>query len=675
MRARTVFSVVPGALLALCTFAAPAFVAADDADPPSRAARVSDVEGSVSLQPAGVQDWTVATINRPLSTGDRLWSDAGSRAELDAGDVVVRLGAGTAFAWLNLSDAVAQMQLTSGTLIVRVRAIQPDQIYEIDTPNLAVSLQGPGAYRVEVAPSGDATVVKVEDGAALVAGGGQTVSIAAQQQVTFNGSNSLSDDVASLAAPDELDGWSASRDQQSEDSASSEYVANNVPGTQDLDNSGTWQQTPEYGYVWVPTAIVAGWAPYRFGHWVWVSPWGWTWVDAANWGYAPFHYGRWVQCSSGSWCWVPGPRSVRAVYSPALVAWVGAPGGGAAPGAFNGSVGWFPLGPHEVYVPAYRASGAYVRRVNITNTTIVNSTTITNIYQNNLPAEHYANNRAAAVTAVSQAWFVSGQGIGANAMRVSAPVLAAAVVTASAPAIVPTVQSVLTPAGPRRIARPPPALALRGVVAHALPPASPLPFTTVAAAVAANGGHPPDAAALARLSSAPSAQVRLIAIAGPVVAAGSLAHHAGTGRAEGRNQVPAAAPGGEVSFAERERILEHPMSLPPPVHAPDSARANAFVPPAFAAETPPLPTYAPPARHAEVHQSAPANVAPAAGSSAPLPVFHPPGYSDPPAPDTRPAAPADHPPAPRAPPAAPASKPARDPAAHADRDSRERIVR
>ena len=51
---------------------------------------------------------------------------------------------------------------------------------------------------------------------------------------------------------------------------------------------------PEYGTVWFPHVTIVGWAPYRYGHWAWISPWGWTWVDDAPWGFAPFHYGRWV---------------------------------------------------------------------------------------------------------------------------------------------------------------------------------------------------------------------------------------------------------------------------------------------------------------------------------------------------------------------------------------------
>ena len=93
-----------------------------------------------------------------------------------------------------------------------------------------------------------------------------------------------------------------------------------------------------------------GWAPYRYGHWAWVNPWGWTWVDDAPWGYAPFHYGRWVFVG-GAWGWVPGPvvgRKWRPVYSPALVAWAGGPSFGVSIGIGAGpAVGWFALGPRR----------------------------------------------------------------------------------------------------------------------------------------------------------------------------------------------------------------------------------------------------------------------------------------------------------------------------------------
>src|SRR5512140_1437376 len=74
------------------------------ADPPSRVARLGYASGEVSLSPAGGDDWVQASINRPLTTGDRLWADNGSRAELQIGGATVRLGEYSSVAILNLDD-------------------------------------------------------------------------------------------------------------------------------------------------------------------------------------------------------------------------------------------------------------------------------------------------------------------------------------------------------------------------------------------------------------------------------------------------------------------------------------------------------------------------------------------------------------------------------------------
>lgn len=711
-------SAVQGLCLLLLLAAALGVARAEDLDPPGRAARLSDAEGSVSLQPAGMQDWTAATINRPLTTGDKLWSDQNSRAELDIGDAVMRLGSSTGFSFLNLDDRTAQIQLATGTLIVRVRDMQAGQIYEIDTPNLAVSLLQPGEYRVEVNALGDSTVVKVEDGAAQAAGGGQTVAIGAQQVVAFSGMQTLTAQSWTLGAPDELDGWSAAREQQAEDSASSDYVASDIPGTQDLDNNGRWQDTPDYGYVWMPTAVVVGWVPYRYGRWVWVSPWGWTWVDAAPWGYAPFHYGRWVQWNN-VWCWVPGPRRVRPVYAPALVAWVGGPPIGGSV-AFGSNVGWFPLGPREVYVPAYRVSPVYVRNINVTNTTI-NATYVTNVYQRTVTPTHYVNNRPPAVTAVPENIFTSGQWVGGHAVKLPPAVLAGALVTATAPAITPIRQSVLGPSEGRGVLRPPAALGERPVLVRTPPPRAPAPFERERQAMQSNSGRALSPSEIAQLQPAASnTPVHMIAPGGPVVSAASLARGASStrvgnpGHGAGRPQTPPGNTG--VNFAERERSLQQSMFPPAP-----SARSPDARP---AADTHTLPVYAPPAYAPDATAAEPrrSDQPPSAQPPLPsvpqrafsaddpththghppaMPVFHPPEGPDtsPPAQENPRAAEARHAPTPSAPhpagaPAPPfaptpsvhaqppppahalsTAKEPRDSAPHGDRDSRERALR
>ena len=508
-------------------------------NPPGRVAQLSDAEGSVSLEPAGTDSWTSVTLNRPLTLGDKLWADQNSRAELDIGDAVIRLGSATGFSFLNLDEQTAQMQVTAGTVIVHVRSLAAGEQDEIDTPNLALTLQQPGTYRVEVNDSGDTTVVKVEDGEALATGGGQSYPITAQQSVTFTGTGTLAADFASLGAPDPLDDWSMQRDQQQQQQSAvaQQYVPPDTVGTDDLSSYGSWEATPDWGYAWFPT-VAAGWVPYSVGYWAWISPWGWTWVDQEPWGFAPFHYGRWGYWHR-RWCWVPGPRRKRPIYAPALVGWVGAPRAGVS-GSVRGRVGWFPLGPRDVYVPAYHGSAAYVRNINITNARFVNTADIGNVYGGRARSVRYSNSEVpGAVTAVPRNVFTSAQPVGPHRVTLPRQTLASVRLTSAAPAIVPVRQSVFGMNGGRSVRAPPRALVDRPVVARIAPPRAPVSFTREQAAVRANGGRPLAMTELARMRpNTPAVPVRLV---GP-----------------SQSRATRLTPG----MAARERALQQP-ALPP----------------------------------------------------------------------------------------------------------------
>jgi hypothetical protein len=469
----------------------PRAAAQDQYDPPSRVARLGYMEGSVSFQPAGESDWVQAVPNRPMTTGDKLWADRDSRAELELGSAVIRLSANTGFSFLNLDDRTVQIQLTSGALNIRVRRLNRDDIFEIDTPNQAFSVFQPGRYRVEASEDGTYTVISIREGEGESTGNGQTYTLRTGQRGVFSGTESLNAEVAEIGGPDQFDNWAYSRDRRHDDSRSARYLSRDVVGYEDLDDNGDWRDDSNYGHVWFPNRVEAGWAPYREGHWDWVSPWGWTWIDDSAWGYAPFHYGRWVSVG-GRWGWVAGPVDVQPVYAPALVVFIGGGGG------FGGNVGWFPLGPREVYVPSYSVSREYVNRVNISNTT-VNTTTITNVYNTtivnkttNITNVTYVNrNVAGAVTAVPQRAFVSAQPVARAAVAVNAREVASAPVTARA-AVAPSRESVLglhaNSAG--RVTAPPAAVASRQVIAKATPPPPPVAFAKQHQALAAHPGQP-----------------------------------------------------------------------------------------------------------------------------------------------------------------------------------------
>jgi hypothetical protein len=149
----------------LLTTALPQRAAAQDQDdPPGRVARLGYMQGSVSFQPAGEPDWVQAVPNRPMTTGDQLWADQDSRAEVELGSAVIRLAPNTGFSFLNLDDRTVQIQVTSGSLNISVRRLNRDDVFEVDTPNLAFSVFRPGHYRVEASADGDYTVVSVREG-------------------------------------------------------------------------------------------------------------------------------------------------------------------------------------------------------------------------------------------------------------------------------------------------------------------------------------------------------------------------------------------------------------------------------------------------------------------------------------------------------------------------------
>ncbi|WMY09164.1 DUF6600 domain-containing protein [Paraburkholderia phenoliruptrix] len=475
----------------------PQGAATQNTDPPGRVARLNYMAGTVTTEPAGAADWSYAQINRPLTTGDQLWNDQNARSELHIGSTAVRLGQSTSLDLLNLDDNSAQLKVAQGTLSAHVRELPPGSSYEIDTPNLALGLNGPGDYRVDVAPDGSSTTVTVRSGNAMVYGDGGEVPIAAGQQMRFAGTNlqALADN--GVPGPDAFDQWAASRDAAEDRSVSARYVSREIPGYQDLDANGTWRNSPEYGEVWVPRTTPAGWAPYHDGHWVWQAPWGWTWVDDAPWGFAPYHYGRWAYVDD-AWAWVPGPVVVSAppVYAPALVAFVGGGGSGvdwgvnlAIGGAIAAGVAWFPLGPGERWHPQWGGhdnwSPRYYERVN--QTTVVNNYHITNIHNT------YINYRAPrAVTAVPATAFVHGQPVGRFAQKVDPAQWRNARINPGAPGIAPVRES-FGPGQRRASDRPPAGVMSRPVVATRSPSLPPAYHDALAQRFAQSGARVPGA--------------------------------------------------------------------------------------------------------------------------------------------------------------------------------------
>jgi len=360
-------------------------VSDDSSQAPGRVARLASLSGQVQFAPAGESDWGSVEVNRPMVIGDRLLTGNDGRAVLELGDASVRIDNDSAFDFLNLDQDNVQVELSQGTLNLAVRQLAQGENFEVDTPTVAFVASAPGIYRIDDDPSGTGSMVTVFQGSGTVYGeNGVSRQVAAGTSYRFNDSALASIEATGLPQPDDFDRFCEVRDANYNRYTQQEqqYVPPDMIGADDLDQYGQWNDVPEYGNVWYPSSVPAGWAPYRYGHWAWIDPWGWTWVGDEPWGFAPFHYGRWVYARD-RWGWMPGPVHVRPVYAPALVAFVGGSGFSVSVNLGGGGpVGWFPLGPRDVYVPWFHASRNYFTNVNVTNirNVYVNKTVINNFY-------------------------------------------------------------------------------------------------------------------------------------------------------------------------------------------------------------------------------------------------------------------------------------------------------
>lgn len=362
-----------------------------------RMARISVIEGEVSYRRANhdPKAWYDASTNLPLGENDQVFTGQRGRAEVQlTGRNIVRLDGDTSFKISQFTTAVTQISLPLGTAIFRIDSLDPRQFdvldvtqvsnntplfFEVNTPTVAVTLLKPGFYRITVQEDGT-TEVSVRSGEADVYNPElDTIALKKGRRIVVEGNDHGDYRLAKVQDRDSFDRWNDRRDDElaiQEDSLSARYVPRGIPGVYDLDRHGDWWHTPDYGYVWSPRVVAAGWSPYRVGSWQWYSDWGWTWISTEPWGWAPYHYGRWSYYRS-RWCWIPrGGFSVGFSWSPALVTWFGWGNGGYNRGYRDGyrdgrydSVGWIPLGPGERYYNPHWRGG---------NTTIINNTYINN---------------------------------------------------------------------------------------------------------------------------------------------------------------------------------------------------------------------------------------------------------------------------------------------------------
>ncbi len=447
-------------------------------------ARLAYVSGNVSFARGDDPDqWQPANPNIPMTLGDRVWT-AGGISELQVhGGNVIRLAKATDLTALNLTEDTQQFSVSAGVASFQIRRLGDDDVFEVDTPNAAITFERTGDYRIDVREGGE-TRIQVRRGRAMIASGGGQVPLGAGDAILIEGQEPPRYDMIAVSAPDGWDRWVANRVARYSNVRSYQYVSTDIAGVEDLDRYGSWRQVPDYGWCWTPTSVASGWQPYRAGRWIWQDPWGWTWVSTERWGWAPYHYGRWVTWRSG-WYWVPvAPRAEVVAYSPALVAFVGGgPGFSVSVGVGTTDyVGWFPLAPREPLNPWWGRPAVNVNVTNVTNVTYVNRTY---------------------VTVVNQQTFVSSRSVTNNYVRDQAIVsrVERAPVVHGAVPIIPTNESIRVASRRASAPRPPTAAASKSVVTRSAPPPAPPRFDQKVAVIRENRGRPVTAAEATTLTT------------------------------------------------------------------------------------------------------------------------------------------------------------------------------
>ena len=367
--------------------------------------RLRFVDGDVSFWRPGAVDWAPAQVNTALVAGDDVYTAENGNAEIEiVRQSFARTGADSEVGVESLAPNFVQLKVTSGHLALDLPRLVNGDTVEVDTPNGALIVHHAGYFRIDIDNDGAVFLVRRGGEATLASANSDAPDLTNDQQATVTGSTNPS--VSTGAAPplDPWDKWNLERARPLQDvtirgvtgapgtapsgptavtparaaapeagetepapvapasedfppaepqaSPSAQYVSADVAGVEDLDQFGTWQDTPEYGHAWVPQDVAPDWAPYSAGQWTFDPTYSWTWVDDRPWGWAPFHYGRWVSLN-GTWAWVPGPVVAAPAYSPALVAFLS----DGAVDAGGPVIGWVPLGYGEPVIPWWGGPG------------------------------------------------------------------------------------------------------------------------------------------------------------------------------------------------------------------------------------------------------------------------------------------------------------------------------
>ncbi|HEY2540952.1 MAG TPA: DUF6600 domain-containing protein [Stellaceae bacterium] len=379
--------------------------------PSARVGRISLVSGNVEFRGLGDAQWSAASVNDPVATGLALRTGSQAQAEIRIGADTIDLAQDTEIAVAKLDQPIAEIAVSEGRIGLDIGRLDRGESVLIDLAHGGVWVLDRGRYDIVAGAEEHPERIAALAGNARFVGGGADLPIASGYQLLPGSAETATARIETAGPPDDFDQWCGARTVDDSQLAAPYFVSREMTGYAALDEAGDWQPGGKDGEVWVPRASAAEWSPYRNGHWRWLAPWGWSWVDDQPWAFATSHYGRW-RFADGRWLWTLGRRSAHPVWAPAVVAFLGTPGIGLSYADGPGpAIAWFPLAPGEVYWPGYTRDLDYIRALN--RGSDVDLSAIRLGADREPPAEiadaHFANRSFASV--VPRPIFVAGQPI------------------------------------------------------------------------------------------------------------------------------------------------------------------------------------------------------------------------------------------------------------------------
>jgi hypothetical protein len=425
--------------------AADASAAASLAVPPARVGRVSLVVGSLSFHAAGETLWSPAGVNCPVATGEGLKTGPTDRGELEIGADRIAMAGDTEVEIATLDAHRIDLKLARGQIGFRLARLGGESV-TITLPGGSARLTAPGRYGIAAGTAQEPARLAVFEGRAQLLGGGAELAVKFGAAAVLSGGKPVAAPLE--AAAKDAFAVSAPAAAAAVPPPPADVDAN-MTGIEELAAAGSWATAPGLGAVWYPKAVPAGWVPYRDGHWAWIEPWGWTWIDDLPWGFAPSHFGRWAEIGD-EWGWLPGRKAADPIFVPAVVAFLGTAGFGISyAGGHGPAIGWFPLAPGEIYWPSYSSDLRYIRRLNEPD--VANAGTIRLGADGRPPVEvvnwHFANRLAASV--VPRPAFAEGKPVALALLELPQERLREAPAIMGSPRVTPAMVRALAPPAPK----------------------------------------------------------------------------------------------------------------------------------------------------------------------------------------------------------------------------------